>query len=291
MDCTSTHTKVTVKVLIDPKSFHGSISKTLAKKMDLYIFREYGSRYSVVRDLGIDTTNASKKVMRRGWIDKEEVSVTLPNIFDEIVPSSYFGKDTANFVVVDKSEYDLVLGSVWLMHTGYAVDRHQNPPCYINKPKEIEEQEREKSQYHCRKNLWELPLSLHTFYELLFPEFIATNSDGEVILTKFFKHFHIYMKRNLDLSKYYDLVYTETESECSSSEDESEDEEVAYNNNVTPPIIMGMADTLNNFVTVFNDYLRQADGAQNIISAFLSRELIQPSMEWWYSTDLTNPEW
>ena len=86
----------------------------------------------------------------------------MPNIFDKIVSSSYFGKDTANFVVVDKSEYDLVLGSVWLMHTGYAVDRHQNPPIYINKPKEIEEQEREKRQYRYRKNLWELPLSLHT---------------------------------------------------------------------------------------------------------------------------------
>ena len=35
---------------------------------------------------------------------------------------------------------------------------------------------------------------------------------------------------------------------------------------------MGMA-TPNDFVTAFNDYLRQADGAQNIISAFLSREL------------------
>jgi hypothetical protein len=85
--------------------------------------------------------------MRRGWIDREEVSVTLPNIFDEIVPPSYLEIDTTNFVVVDKPEYDLVLGSVWLMHTGYAVDRHQNPPWYINKPKEIKEQEREKSQY------------------------------------------------------------------------------------------------------------------------------------------------
>jgi len=152
VDCTFICAKVTVKALIDPKSFHDSISKTLAKKMDLYISREYGSRYPAVRDLSIGVTNASKKVMRRGWIDREEVSVALPNIFDEIVSSSYFGKDTANFVVVDKSEYDLVLGSVWLMHTGYAVDRHQNPPCYINKPKEIEEQEREKSQYHYRKN-------------------------------------------------------------------------------------------------------------------------------------------
>ena len=227
VDCTFTCAKVTVKALIDPKSFHGSISKALAKKMDLYISREYGSRYPAVRDLGIGATNAGKKVMRRGWIDREEVSVTLPNIFDEIVPCMR-KIDTANFVVVDKPEYDLVLGNVWLMHTGYAVDRHQNPPIYINKPKEIEEQEREKRQYRCRKNLWELPLSLHTFYELLFPEFIATDSDGEVILTKFFKHHKV--MRNLDLSEYYDSEYTETESECSSSEDESEDECVYSNN-------------------------------------------------------------
>ena len=190
--------------------------------MDLYISREYRSRYPAVRDLGIGATNAGKKVMRRGWIDREEVSVTLPNIFDEKVPPSYLGIDTANFVVVDKPEYDLVLGNVWLMHTGYAVDRHQNPLIYINKPKEIEEQEREKIQYCCRKNLWELPLSLHTFYELLFPDFTATDSDGEIIITKFFKHHKV--MRNLDLSEYYDSEYTETESECSSSEGESEDE-------------------------------------------------------------------
>ncbi|RIA91008.1 hypothetical protein C1645_822582 [Glomus cerebriforme] len=204
--------KVTVKALIDPKSYYSSISKTLAKKMDLYISKEYGSRYPAVRDLGIGPTNA----------------------------------DTANFVVVDKPEYDLVLGNVWLMYTGYAIDRHQNPPIYINKPKEIEEQEREKIQYH--------------------------------------------FMRNLDLSEYYNSEYTETESEYSSSEEESENEEVAYNNNAPPPIIMGMADTLNDFVITFNDYLRQADGAQNIIFTFLSQELTQPSTEWWYSTDLTNPE-
>ena len=144
VDCTFTCAKVTVKALIDPKSFHGSISKALAKKMDLYISREYGSRYPAVRDLGISVTNAGKKVMRRGWIDREKVSVTLPNIFDDIVPPSYLGIDTANFVVVDKPEYDLILGNVWLMHTGYAIDRHQNPLIYINKPKEIEEQERKK---------------------------------------------------------------------------------------------------------------------------------------------------
>ena len=83
--------------------------------MDLYITRIYGSKYPTVKDLGIGATNAGKKVMmRRSWIDREKVSVTLPNIFDEIVPPSYFGKDTANFVVVDKPEYDLVLG-----HTVY----------------------------------------------------------------------------------------------------------------------------------------------------------------------------
>ena len=65
VDCTFTCAKVTVKALIDPKSFYGSISKALVKKMDLYISREYGSRYPAVRDLGIGITNASKKVMRR----------------------------------------------------------------------------------------------------------------------------------------------------------------------------------------------------------------------------------
>jgi hypothetical protein len=54
--------------------------------MDLYIFREYGSGYLAVKDLGISATNASKQVMRRGWVDREEVSVALPNIFDNIVP-------------------------------------------------------------------------------------------------------------------------------------------------------------------------------------------------------------
>ncbi|PKK74113.1 hypothetical protein RhiirC2_821824 [Rhizophagus irregularis] len=143
--------------------------------------------------------------MRRGWIDRKEVSVTLPNIFDEIVPCIR-KIDTANFVVVDKPEYYLVLGNVWLMHTGYAVDRHHQ-------------------------------------YTL------------------------INLKRSKNKKGKKDNIAVE--SECSSSEDESEDEEVAYNNNAPPPIIMGTADTPNDFVTTFNDYLRQADGAQNIISAFL----------------------
>ena len=124
----------------------------LIKKIDLYISREYGSRYLAVRDLGISVTNANKKVMKRGWINKEKVFVTLPNIFDEIIPCIR-KINIANFVVIDKPEFDLVLGNVWLIYTGYAVDKHQNPSIYINKPKEIEEQKREKRQYCYRKNL------------------------------------------------------------------------------------------------------------------------------------------
>ncbi|RIA95347.1 hypothetical protein C1645_734149 [Glomus cerebriforme] len=111
VDCTFTCAKVTVKALIDSKSFYDSISKVLAKKIDLYISREYGSKYPAVRDLSIGVTNAGKKVMRRGWIDKEEVSVTLLNIFDEKV-SCIRKIDIANFVVIDKPEYGLVLGNV-----------------------------------------------------------------------------------------------------------------------------------------------------------------------------------
>ncbi|CAG8522557.1 10922_t:CDS:2 [Ambispora gerdemannii] len=59
----------------------------------------------------------------------------------------------------------------------------------------------------------------------------------------------------------------ESESEPSSSES---DDEVAYDNDVPPPMIMGTAETPNDFITAFNDYLRQAGGAQNIISMFLS---------------------
>ena len=77
------------------------------------------------------------------------------------------------------------------------------------------------------------------------------------------------------------IVFNEdycSNSESSSSETESEDEDV-YSNNVPPPMIISMADTSNDFITAFNDFLRQADGAQNIISAFLSQELTQSSTE------------
>src|SRR6266487_746949 len=191
VDCTFVNRKTTVKALIDPKSKYGSISKALAQKMGLYITRMYGSKYPAVKDLGIGATNAGKKVMRRGWVDREKVSVTLPNIFESGELKSlprHLNERFTSFIVIDKPEYDLVLGSAWLMHTGYSIDRYKNPPLYINRPKEIEKRELEKSQYHARKSIWELPHSLYTFYELLFPEFITTDSDGEVILTKFSEH-------------------------------------------------------------------------------------------------------
>ena len=34
------------------------------------------------------------------------------------------------------------------MYTGYDVDRYQNPPLYINRPKEIEKWKRKKRQYN-----------------------------------------------------------------------------------------------------------------------------------------------
>ncbi|CAG8597373.1 7533_t:CDS:1, partial [Funneliformis mosseae] len=40
-----------------------SISKAFAQKIGLYITREFGLEYSAVKELGIGTTNAGKKVM------------------------------------------------------------------------------------------------------------------------------------------------------------------------------------------------------------------------------------
>ena len=85
------------------------------------------------------------------------------------------------------------------------------------------ENNKEKRLYYLRNNIDILSPSLYTFYELLFPNFTAINSDGEVIITKFIKH-----DREFDgVSEYYDSEYTETES--SGSEIESEDEYVYSN--------------------------------------------------------------
>src|SRR5438874_7617995 len=53
VECTFVDAKVTVKALIDPKSRLNSISKVLARKMGLYISREFGSKYPAVKSLGI----------------------------------------------------------------------------------------------------------------------------------------------------------------------------------------------------------------------------------------------
>ena len=66
VNCIFVDNKETVTALIDPKSYYSSISKTLVKKMDLYISREGGSGFPVVQRLGIGATNAGKKVMIRG---------------------------------------------------------------------------------------------------------------------------------------------------------------------------------------------------------------------------------
>jgi hypothetical protein len=36
---------------------------------------------------------------------------------------SYLGIDTETFVVVDKPEYDMVLGNNWLVGFGYRIDK------------------------------------------------------------------------------------------------------------------------------------------------------------------------
>src|SRR5438876_2421871 len=217
VDCTFVDDEVTVKALIDSNSMHNSISKALAQKIGLYITREFRSEYSAVKELGIGATNAGKKVMVRGWVNREEVSVSLPNIFDGLKPLPLVITDTATFVVVDKPEYDLVLGNNWLIWMGNKIDKRDT---------RYWENNEEKRLYYLRNNIDILSPLLYTFYELLFPNFTAINSDGEVIITKFSKH-----DREFDgVSEYYDSEYTETESECSSSEDESEDGYVYSNN-------------------------------------------------------------
>ncbi|CAB5356594.1 unnamed protein product [Rhizophagus irregularis] len=192
VECLFIYDKVTVKALIDPKSRYNSISKTLAQKIGLYITRIYGSEYPAVKDLGIGATNAGKKVMVRGWVRDEEVSISLPNIF-ELKPSR----------------------NNWLIRLGCRIDKRDT---------RYWENNEEKRLYYVRNGIDILSPPLYTFYELLFPNFTENNSDGEVIITKFIKH-----DREFDgVSEYYDSEYTETES--SGSETESEDEYVYSNN-------------------------------------------------------------
>ncbi|RGB28154.1 hypothetical protein C1646_768164 [Rhizophagus diaphanus] len=184
LDCTFVIDKITVKALIDPKSRYNSISKMLAQKIGLYITRIYGSEYPTVKDLGISVTNTGKKVMVKGWIRDEVVSISLPNIFE-----------------------------LKLLSLGCRIDKCDARYWENNKEKRL---------YYVRNNIDILSPPLYTFYELLFPNFTENNSDGEVIITKFFKHYMAI--ENFDLSEYYDSEYTETESEYSYFEDETESE-------------------------------------------------------------------
>ncbi|CAG8582857.1 7502_t:CDS:2 [Ambispora gerdemannii] len=180
----------------------------------------YGSKYPAVKDLGIGATNAGKKVMVRGWLHDEEISVSLPNIF-ELEPPSYLDKSYEHFLVIDKPEYDLVLGSTWLTRLGNRIDGHDGRYWESNEEKRI---------YYARNNIDILSPSLYTFYELLFPKFTTINSNGEAILIEFSDQ---NMENTLiDLSKYYDSEYSETESESSNSEIEVVD--------VPSPVISGM---------------------------------------------------
>ncbi|CAG8566895.1 4356_t:CDS:2 [Diversispora eburnea] len=104
VDCTFIDSKTTVKALIDLKSQYNSISKALVKKMDLYISRDWGSRYPAVKKLGVGATNAGKKVMVR---------------------------------VIDKPEYDLVLESTWLTRLGDRIDEHDGKYWKTNEEKRI----------------------------------------------------------------------------------------------------------------------------------------------------------
>ena len=90
VECTFVDAKVTVKALIDPKSRLNSISKVLARKMGLYISREFGSKYPAVKSLDIGATNAGKKVMVRGWLYGEKISISIPDIFDLKLQSNIY---------------------------------------------------------------------------------------------------------------------------------------------------------------------------------------------------------
>ncbi|CAJ0650821.1 9214_t:CDS:2 [Entrophospora sp. SA101] len=150
--------------------------------MGLYITRMYGSKYPAVEDLGIGATNAGKKVMRRGWVDREKVSVTLPNIFElgklKSLPR-YLNETFTNFVVIDKPEYDLVLGSSWLTGRGIDIDFYGYKIC------RNELWEKKGKCYWREDSIEILPRSLHIFYEMLFPKLIRIDRDGDIILTCF----------------------------------------------------------------------------------------------------------
>ncbi|CAG8594096.1 2823_t:CDS:2 [Funneliformis mosseae] len=79
--------------------------------------------YSTVKELSISITNTGKKVMVRGWVSREEVSISLPNIFVGLKSLPLVITDTETFVIIDKPEYDLVLDNNWLIWMGKKIDK------------------------------------------------------------------------------------------------------------------------------------------------------------------------
>ena len=73
------------------------------------------------------------------------------------------GKSYEYFVVVDKPEYDLVLGSTWLTRLGSRIDGRDGKYWESNEEKRI---------YYVRNNIDIVSPSLYIFYELLFPKLI-----------------------------------------------------------------------------------------------------------------------
>ena len=131
---------------------------------------------------------------------KEIVFITLLNIFNRLKSLSYLKTNIATFIIINKSEYNLILDNSWLIGLGYNIDK-QNARYWKNN--------KEKRLYYIKNSIqYVLSSLLYIFYKLLFPDFITINSDGKVIIIKFFKHYMVI--DNLDLSKYYDLEYTKT---------------------------------------------------------------------------------
>ena len=122
--------------------------------------------------------------------------------------------DTETFIVVDKPEYDLVLGNNWLIRLEYNINKQDARYWKKNKEKRL---------YYIRNSIDVLSFLLYIFYELLFLDFTVINSDEEVIIIKFFKY-HMVMD-HLNLNEYYDLKYFKTNPET-----ESENEYIYSNN-------------------------------------------------------------
>nr|CAG8655435.1 2818_t:CDS:2 [Entrophospora candida] len=145
-------------------------------------------------------TNAGKKVMVRGWLCGEKVSVSLPNIFELGILKSQprcLNETYTHFLVIDKPEHDLVLGTSWLNGCGFDINYYGHE---ISRNLGMEEKER----CYWRSGIDILPRSLHIFYETSFPKF--TEIERDVILTRFSKQ----NMENTDLSEYYDSSYSDS---------------------------------------------------------------------------------